>query len=600
MSKIKNFLNTASANLKTTAVRFPAVLIFLLALTVTVFITIENNYSFDEDLLGRLVFTEIFGALLATAVRFMLERYKNLSKYTLLLHVSTFALSAAYFYFMTDDHMSQSAAVHLTVISFALFAAYLYLPSAKNEIDFGNVALSHFKAAFTALLYGVVLFLGFVAIFGAIDLLLYNLDSKIYAHTANIVYTFFTPLYYLSLLPKFNSNDEDDINKKEASYSYPRVLDILVSNILIPLISIFSAVLIIYFLKILITGVWPVGQVGPMVLAYSAAGYFIYILSSRLENRFSVLFRKIFPIVLLPLVAMQFVSSYIRVEAYGITESRYYVILFGIFSVVCSLMLIFGKKKNPNSIVLLSAIFAVLSIIPPVDAFTVSKNSQEARLEEILIRNGMLNNNEIVPNEDISNEDKYEITNISDYLARMGYLRDIEWFPEQYISDSGYYRDFEKIYGFGPYYDSYSPDGAPRYVYVSLDDSREIDVTGYDRFIKLSISSSIGKTTEEGTFNIGGEKYTIKQKTDDAGYISLAILNESGNELIEIPMKDFTDGLFENASEPKSLMSPEELTIDAQNENIKVRIIADSLNADKTEGSIHINGSLFLLASIPD
>jgi len=133
-------------------------------------------------------------------------------------------------------------------------------------------------------------------------------------------------IYYLSVNNK----------KTEGATIYPRVLEILVSYIVIPLITVFSAVLIVYFIKILFTGIWPVGQVGPMVLGYSAVGLFIYILGSNLDNKFTVLFRRLFPLVLIPLVIMQLVSSYIRIDAYGITESRYYVILFGIFSIVCA------------------------------------------------------------------------------------------------------------------------------------------------------------------------------------------------------------------------------------------------------------------------
>jgi len=600
MSKIKNFINTAALNLKKTVFRFPTVLVFLATITIIVFITIESNYFNENYPLERLVFTGIFGALMSTAVQFMLERHKNLSKYTLLFYCATFVLSAIYYYFMTDETVSQSMVVHLLVISFALFAAYLYLPSSKNEVDFGNVALAHFKAAFTAVLYGVVLFLGFVAIFGAIHVLLYKLDSKIYAHTANIILTFFTPVYYLSLLPEFNSDDENAAKKKEAAYNYPRVLEILVSNIMIPLISIFSVVLIIYFLKILITGVWPVGQVGPMVLGYSAAGYFIYILCSKLNNRFSVLFRKFFPAVSLPLVAMQLFSSYIRVKAYGITESRYYVILFGVFSIICALVLLFGKKKNPNFIVLLSAIFAILSIIPPIDAFTVSRNSQETRLEEILVRNNMLVNNKIVPNKDVSKDDKYEITNISNYLERMGYLKSIEWFPAEYIPGSEYYGNFEELYGFSPYYDRYLPEKESGYVYVRLDDNFEIDVSGYDKLIKLSIINSIDRDVTVGVFNINNQKYIIEQKTDAAGNITLTILNESGSVIIEIPMKEFTDKLLEGANESKSLKSPDELTIYAQNKALKIRIIVNDLNASKADDNLRMDCNLLMFVAVPD
>lgn len=600
MSRIKKFINTIASNLKTTVARFPVALLFFAAITVIVYIEIEQNVAFDDDFLARLVFTGVFGAFLAIAVQFLLERYKNLLKYALALHGLTFVLAVAFYFFMTDDNISQSMFIHLFVLSFALFAAYLYIPSAKNDVNFGNVALSHFKAAFTAILYGVVLYLGFAAIIGAIDLLLYNLDEEVYAHAANIVFTFFTPVYYLSLLPKFNSKDEKDLSKIEVSYNYPRVLEILVSYIMIPIISILSIVFIIYFIKILITGVWPVGQVGPMVLGYSAAGYLIYILGSNLQNRFSVLFRKLYPIVLIPLVIMQLVSSYIRIEAYGITESRYYVVLFGIFSIVCAVMLLLSKKKNPNTIVLISACFAILSIVPPVDAFSVSMKSQEARLEEILVRNSMLVDNEITANSNISDEDKFELTSITDYMARMGYLNDIDWFPEEYSDESQYYGNFEKIYGFDPYYNNYLPGENPTYVYAMLDQNKQIDVAGFEKFIKVNINNNTDSINKIGDLTLGDHVYTIEQKIIEADELVITILDDQKNIVIETSMKELTDGLFKTGYEPKALMSPEELSIDAQNEKMRMRIIINDINIDKSgREKVFIDGNIFIFVAIP-
>ena len=509
MSRIKNFMNNIVYNLKETITRFPMTIVFLASLSTVMFLIIEDYSSLDIDLLSRYMFAGIFGAFLATTVRFMMERYENL-KNSFLFYGLTILLTTGYFYFMTDDKVDNKMLIHLLVISFALFAAYLYLPSSKNALNFGNVALAHFKSAFTAILYGIVLYVGIAAIIGAIDILLYDVDYKSYAHAANIIFIFFTPLYYLSLLPKFNSRDENDDAKKEISFTYPRFLDILVSYITIPLITAFTAVLIIYFIKILATGVWPVGQVGPMVLGYSAAGYFIYILSSNLNNKFSVLYRKLFPLILIPLVVMQIVSSYIRIDAYGITESRYYVVLFGIFSIVCALVLIFDKKKNPNTIVLLSAVFALMSIIPPVDAFTVSKNSQERRLTEILNRNKMIVDGEIVKKTDLSTDDMFEITNISNYMYGMGYLDDMDWFPDKYADN--YYGNFKNIYGFEPYYDREFPGQEDTlYLNAMLDENEKINIENYDLFFKIYIHNKREPDEDIGEFSLKGKNYVIKK-----------------------------------------------------------------------------------------
>lgn len=595
MSRIKNFMNNIVYNLKETITRFPMTIVFLASLSAVMFLIIEDYSSLDIDLLSRYMFAGIFGAFLATTVRFMMERYENL-KNSFLFYGLTILLTIGYFYFMTDDKVDNKMLIHLLVISFALFAAYLYLPSSKNALNFGNVALAHFKSAFTAILYGIVLYVGIAAIIGAIDILLYDVDYKSYAHAANIIFIFFTPLYYLSLLPKFNSRDENDDAKKEISFTYPRFLDILVSYITIPLITAFTAVLIIYFIKILATGVWPVGQVGPMVLGYSAAGYFIYILSSNLNNKFSVLYRKLFPLILIPLVVMQMVSSYIRIDAYGITESRYYVVLFGIFSIVCALVLIFGKKKNPNTIVLLSAVFALMSIIPPVDAFTVSKNSQERRLTEILNRNKMIVDGEIVKKTDLSTDDMFEITNISNYMYGMGYLDDMDWFPDKYADN--YYGNFKNIYGFEQYYDRGFPGQEETlYLYAILDENEKINIEDYDLFFRIYIQNKRGPGEDIGEFSLKGKNYSIKQIPDEKGYITITVSDDT-NTLIEIPMKEFIDGLFEKSNAPKGAMDKESLTIEKQNDKLKVKLLIYDMNVDRNDpDDIYISANIYVFVS---
>lgn len=596
MSKIKSFFGDIANKLKITINRFPMTLIFLAFMTAVMFILIEDYSIFDDNTLSRLMFSGIFGTFLSTAIKFKLERFEKLSKYTFLFYGLSILLAVGYYFYMTDNKISSAMFIHLLVISFALFAAYLYVPSAKNTLNFGNVALAHFKAAFTSILYGVVLYLGIAAIISAVDILLYEIDYKSYAHSANLIFVFFTPLYYLSLLPKFNSNDDE---KKEISYIYPKFLDILVSYITIPLITAFSAVLIIYFIKILVTGVWPVGQVGPMVLGYSAAGYFIYILGSNLDNKFTVYYRKLFPMVLLPLVVMQLVSSYIRIDAYGITESRYYVVLFGIFSIVCALILIFNKKKNPNIIVLLSAIFAILSIIPPVDAFTVSKKSQQSRLEEILNRNNMLVNNEIIRKSDLSNDDKYEITNISNYMFRMGYLNDMTWYPKE--GTENYYSDFANIYGFEQNYNRAYPEQTGKtYISVSAEGNEAINIEGFD--ILLNVSFSNKNSNKINKFNVKGKNYTLTQKFDEKGNITIIVSDDKGI-LIEVPMKEFIDGLFEKANE-KTLMSQDNLTIEKQNDILKMKILINDINADRYDPYdpnntyIYINAIVLIAGSV--
>lgn len=602
MNKVSSFFKTITINLKTTALRFPVVILILAFISVNVSLLIEDSFTLNEQLLTRFIYAGIFGVFLGIAIQFLLERFDHLSKYQMILRASTVVIAILYFFLLTsEDRFSQAMFIRLFVCSFALFAMYLYLPSSKGAVDFGKIALVHFKSAFTSILYGFVLFIGLNAIYFAIDLLLFKLDNNIPGHIANIVFVFFTPVYYLSLLPKFNSKNELDEKKTIMAAIYPRVLEILVSYIVIPLITVFSAVLIIYFIKILISGIWPVGQVGPMVLSYSAAGLIIYILSSNLDNRFVILFKKLFPFVLIPLVIMQLVSSYIRIDAYGITESRYFIVIFGVFSIICALYLMLSKIKNSNIIVLLAACFAILSIIPPIDAFNVSRKSQTTRVEDILIRNNMLIDNKVVPNDSIAIEDKFEITNITMYMSRMGYLRNLNWIPEKYYDYNEYYNNFDILFGFIPYYGNPYPDEDYKNIYAILDTNSPIDIAGFETFHKINIYSNANTVEQRlSTFILDGKAYTIEQKNDDNGRLILSILDESEKSIMDISLKEFFDKILEKSSEYKDVMSSEDLTFDSKNEKLQIRIIIDNISIERHEGEkTWVNGSVYVFVTTP-
>ncbi len=215
---------------------------------------------------------------------------------------------------------------------------------------------------------------------------------------------------------KFNSEKYLDLEALNIAENYPKFLVILVSYIAIPLVAAYYVVLFAYVVKILVTLHWPSGQLGPIGIVYSAAGLLIFILASLLENRFALFYRTIFPKVLIPIVIMQMVSVAIRLNAYGITESKYYVALFGVFSLVTAIFLSFKPVVAIILIALFAAGFAIFSFIPPVDAFTVSRVSQINRIETILEAEGILKDGKLTPKPEASEQTKIETPISFSYL----------------------------------------------------------------------------------------------------------------------------------------------------------------------------------------
>jgi len=560
-------------------------------------------------MIQKVMFTLILAAFLSMAAQFAAERFNMLINHRPFVYGVSLLLTIGYFFILRPaPEISAEIGIRTFVAIFAMFCAVLWVPSCEarydtktndkpqgendykpqggNEIcktDFNKIALIHFKSIFTSVLYSGVLSAGISAIILSVDILLFKVNTDSYAYMMTFVWVLFAPIYYLSLLPKFGSKKASDIEMLERSESYPKFLEILVSYIAIPLITAYTLVLLAYFVKILVTFNWPSGQVGLMVLVYSAAGLIIFVLASLLENRFAELYRLIFPKVLIPVVIMQLVSVGIRLNAYGVTESRYYVALFGIFSITTALLLSFRPVSKNGLIALLAAGFAIISIIPPVDAFTVSRVSQINRVETILASEGILKDGKLTPKSEVSDITKSETTNILSYLDNRSSLKYITWLPE----DFNLYEDMKTTIGFEPTYSSY-PGEETKYFYASLDAVKPLNISSYD--ISVNAYSNRSENVKESTtFNFGvrGTEYVLSVERSSKDEAIILVKDSAGNEIIKTGLNDFAKNIAGvGASAPsKESMSPEDMTLDVEQNGYKLRIIFQNISITYGNGT---------------
>jgi len=554
--------------------RFPFTVINLLGAAATICYMISLAGS-PPLLVEKLSFTFLVGALLGMTAQFSAERFEKIAQKRVAVYGLAIILTAGYFAILQPiPEISQEIGIRTFVAVFALICAVLWIPSCRQETDFNRICLIHFKAIFTSVLYSGVLSAGLAAIIAAVNILLFPVPNDTYAYMMTIIWILFAVIYYLSLLPKFNAKQDPDLETLRMAGRYPKFLEILVANILIPLVAAYTLVLLAYFIKILVTMRWPSGQIGPMVLVYGAAGLVILVLSSVLENRLAVVYRKIFPKILIPIVIMQLVSVGIRLKAYGITESRYYIVLFGIFSIVVGLVLSFKPSSKNGFIAVLAAVLAIVSIIPPVDAFTVSRHSQISRVEKILQAEGILTDGKLTPKASASQETRFETTNILSYLDRQSSLKYIAWLP----NDFNLYRDMKTVFGFEPTYENGSLRDN-RYFYATLDPETPLLVTGYDvtaSFFSTRYPENYGQSLLD--FHLNGKDYILSVNRVSHLETYIAVKNSAGTELIGTGLYEFSKKMAVEANPPTGSLPPEKMTLEIQNDGYKLKIVLQSLN----------------------
>lgn len=558
-----------------TFARFPLTIICLLGAVSLIFYLIANGGGLQslDMMVQKLMFTFLLGAFLGVTAQFLCERFAPVARRRLLVYLLSLLLIGGYFLILYPAAgISFEVSIRTFVAVFAMFCAFIWLPSFKGKFDFNLSALIHLKAALVSLLYAAVLAIGSAAILAGIDILLFDISSDSYAYLMTIIWVFFAPVYYLSLLPHFNSDLGTHREAAAEASHYPGFLEILVSYIAIPLAAVYTMVFAAYFLKILVTFKWPAGQLGGMVLAYAAAGLIIYILASPLENRFAALYRRLFPFFLIPIVIMQLISVGIRLNAYGITESRYYVASFGLFSLVCGVLLIFKPVKRNGVIAVLAGLLAIASVVPPLDAFSVSRRSQINRLETMLTAEGMLQEGAIKARADAPEELRIEVTNILQYLNSRDYIKYVAWLPDEFDP----YRKMKDTFGFESAYRDSGVDGG--YFYLTSESGEPYVVSGYD-IIYNHYSYNGGEKVTNKDFTIEGQNYEFVLHRTSPLELFIEVIDGNGQVLVSTGLYEFIQPLLpDSQSRKKDITDIDTMTAEVEADGYKLRVVFQSIN----------------------
>jgi len=402
---------------------------------------------------------------------------KNAGYKAIVYKLTTYLIGAAalilYYFFLLPDFEMVSITRYIA-FSIALYLGFFFIPYLFRRSDFELYVIKLLSQFFITLIYSAVLYGGLSAIMFTLDKLLsVPIQGRYYYYVWLIIAGVFAPTYFLGGLPA------SDHGFQAANYSKP--LKILLLYIVMPIITVYTVILYIYFVKIIITLQWPVGMVAHLVIWYSIVSTGVIFLIAPLseENKWVKSFIFWFPKLVIPIMIMMFVSLGIRINAYGITENRYYVMIMGLWVLSMMIYMSFTHAKKNIILPVSLALVAVLSVSGPWSSYSVSKFSQNKRFEAILIRNGMLKDSEIIKSEaEVSDKDKIEISEILTYFERNHKLSDMKYLPNDFKMEN-----IEYVFGFPYHFNTYEKPSGKYFAYSASDWSKPVDISGYDYLI---------------------------------------------------------------------------------------------------------------------
>jgi hypothetical protein len=332
---------------------------------------------------------------------------------------------------------------------------------------------------------------------------------------------------------------------------------------------------------------WKDNLMEPLLVVYSITVIIVYLLAKVIRSKAAEYFRRIFPKVLIPVVLFQTISSILKIGELGITSGRYYVIMFGFFATICALIFSIRPNHKNNIIAPILIALSLISIAPPVDAFTISKSNQIDRLTNVLEKNDMLKDDKIIPSVNIEEEDRQIIINSVRYLGRMDYLKDVSWLKA--YSNS---YDFEKTFGFNQYGPDTKNSDSWR---LFIADRTPIDISEYDLFVEADLFGADHGVSLK-TAPLGDEGYTIEQDNKN-GIGELIIKDGQDNELIRYSLSEIFESFMDRETRFGE-MSKDEAEFITENDDIILYILVQSLNLEVWESSEYQNIHAYIMVKV--
>ena len=590
MSKIKEKMKKILPDMKRGIERFPltifcGIIVFLLS-----FYVLEtsgtNNNRFIEEVL-KSIFLMILCIPLTAALELVREKYfsgKNKWIIRALNAVIAIVFIVFYrFYYLyevgKEAFFGNSEKLLATGIIFFLFFLLAPIIGKKDEEEkyFQSVIVD--KAV--TVLFSVVLFLGLTVVFLTVDRLsLIKLEGKIYVETWLFVVFVFAMIFFASKLKKVDENLEE--------YEIHKVFKFLIYFIIIPLITIYTGILYIYFGKMLVTRSWPQGLVSHLILWYTIFSLFIMIMVTPMTKKDPVakVFKKYFPLASIPLLALSIVSISKRISQYGVTELRYFIVLLGIWLIFCMVSSIFRARL---SVILISLIVVVyISVFSPVNNRRITIMSQNKRLERILIKHGLLKDGKLVQNSGLSENKKYEVTDVLNYILGIRDKKEgIENVKPFGKSDGKPYTnidEFKKAVGIDHSWYQYGSGTDDYYAVFTINEKQQNDsynaveeVNGYE-YLVSNINSYNFENDLPREFS---GKYPVKISEKNISVYNGNI--ENGKEIIKIEISEILKTILDKPEIQEKINKPKEeikdsvvpenvLEFTGENEKIKYRI----------------------------
>ena len=511
--KIFNFTLLNFNSIKNTFKRFPFTIISAILATIFLILSTFDEYAeaYNNKMLSLgLVF--VFGIFLYAFIKLFneglrnyydLKNLKNNNLFKILSYVITLPILYGIYELVYQENkvlaFYDNNFIYFTLIA-ALVVGTSFVGKFNYHKDFVAYVAKILKAFIISNIYSFIVFVGISGIIFALNSLFkFNFESTVYLRVAIFSFILFNVVTFFSDFPKVRDSFTD--------YKYPKAFRILLVYIITPIVIIYTAILLAYFVKILVLWQIPNNLIVNLVIWFASFSIVYLFFLSRVDSiTFINKFKIVFPFTLFPLLGMMFFAIYLRIKEYGMTENRYIVIAVGLWIFLSLIYYIFYRENSNISIPIFLSVIILITGLGPASATSLSIRSQNARFEKLLRDNKMIAGEEIKPNISIESEAKSQIVDIVSYMVRTDRVDKLSYMPKDFKLNED---SFTKLFGFSNIIESknylgYSyTDNLPTDSELGFD----IDIEGYKHLIYVY---SLDDAVTSGNYKFEKDKKEIK------------------------------------------------------------------------------------------
>jgi len=358
--------------------RFPLASFSAFIFTIIIITLMELDYlnrdSSYINIATKIAFVSSLGIILFPTLKLFWSNF--------LMSIVGILLLIGYYYILPTNITTENHYIfvrHFFLI-LATFLMFIWTPFISVKISNKNIwewTQNFILVLLSTILFSLILYSGIsLALYSIEKLFNINIPTIRYAQLAILVFGIYGVNLFLSQIPKYI------LLLQVRTYTKAEI--IFTKYILTPLTIGYFLILVAYSAKILFTMQWPSGIVSWISILFSLVAITTYLFWTPLWEKENIQFKRAIWIAILLQTIMLGLSIWMRIDEYGITESRYFVALFGSWLVLMSFYFIFVKEASYKWLFVTLTILLIGSQFGKYSAMEVSKKDQISRLGQLL------------------------------------------------------------------------------------------------------------------------------------------------------------------------------------------------------------------------